>query len=139
MEDLKDIWDVTDGAVGGFLVLPLDADNDCMSVDKNKHDWESAWTKLNQISAMTEDEFIDAAMQAWPEFSEDSFEDSDSEGGESEEEVGEEEEDGDDGEEEGEEEEVIESDEEGEEHDGEDGGEEEGEEDTLGEVHGGNK
>ena len=99
MEDLKDIYNVSSS---GFQVLPLDDwEGFTLVVDENEPDWESAWTRLNEISAMTEDEFTAAAAAAAAA-----------------------EEEHDDGEDEGEEEEVIESDEEGEEHDGEDGGEE---------------
>ena len=97
MEDLKDIYNVSSS---GFQVLPHDDWEGYTLLVEDEPDWESAWTRLNQIYAMTEDEFTAAAAAAAAE------------------------EEHDDGEDEGEEEEVIESGEEGEEHDGEDGGEE---------------
>ena len=128
MEDVKDIWDAIDvsytlsNAYRGFRIKHSDRIWQ-MGIECGKNDWESACIRLNQILAMTEDEFnakIDRRSRGFD--SEDSFDDRDSEGGESGEEVGEEEE-HDDGKDGGEEEEVIESEKEGEKLGGEGGGE----------------
>ena len=68
-EDIKDIWDVT----GAIVVKTL-------PVAHSTFDWEGAWTRLEQISSMTEDEFNAESRQLEQEAEEGSGEDGEGEG-----------------------------------------------------------
>ena len=53
-ESIKSIWDATKSICIGFDRFD---GIDALPVSKSQHDWESAWTRLQQISAMTDKEF----------------------------------------------------------------------------------
>ena len=57
-EDIKDIWDVT-GAIKVFNTENgvLSTNKKTLLVAHSTFDWEGAWTRLEQVSNMTEDEF----------------------------------------------------------------------------------
>ena len=58
-DDLKDIWEAT---MYGFQVVNFSTYRDeAVLVDKSELDWDAAWTRLSQISDMTDDEFVTAA------------------------------------------------------------------------------
>ena len=98
-DDLKDIWEAT---MYGFQVVNFSTYRDeAVLVDKSELDWDAAWTRLSQISDMTDDEFVTAAGNDSDE--EDA---SNEEGDDSEEEKSEEEED--DGEKEGKKNDLVE-------------------------------
>ena len=66
-EDIKGVWDALDV---GFIVLqvPQVATVGKLYVKKDKFDWESGWTRLNQIFAMSEDELAAEMEEQWKEY-----------------------------------------------------------------------
>jgi len=82
-DDIKDIWDATRDSIGVFNTEngAFNSEKGSVRFGKFKYDWEDAWTRLKQISDMTEDEF-NAECDKDPE--EDSEEDAEIEGEEEE-------------------------------------------------------
>lgn len=87
-EDIKDIWDVT----GAIVVKTL-------PVAHSTFDWEGAWTRLEQISSMTEDEFNAECVEEESEGEDDEEEESE-EGDDEEDQIEDQEHDGEEGDEE---------------------------------------
>ena len=87
-EDIKDIWDVT----GAIVVKTL-------PVAHSTFDWEGAWTRLEQISSMTEDEFNAECVEEESEGEDDEEEESEN-GDDEEDQIEDQEHDGEEGDEE---------------------------------------
>ena len=106
-DDMKDIWEAT---MYGFQVVNFSTYRDeAVLVDKSELDWDAAWTRLSQISDMTDDEFVTAAGNEEDGSNDDGDsgeEEKNKEGDESEEEKSKEEED--DGEKEGKKDDLVE-------------------------------